>query len=133
MNDVSTQLSEHGHFHDWYLEAIIIRGVTNPRVPDTLILGLFEGEREATITFRGVSRLGIEAGGALNIVNSMEAIEPNSEAFQQVKSLLAKSAHDTRRGKHTVYLYSTVGAEIAVEFDSLNIEMRRSIEIDKFV
>lgn len=122
MNKISDQLSAHGHFHDWYLETIIIRGIINPRVPDTLILGLFDYERAARVTFSGVTRLGIESGGALNIVNSIEMVEPGSPAFQQAQSLLAKSAHDKRRAIHTVYLYSTVGAEIAVEFDALSIE-----------
>ncbi|MDR5754292.1 MULTISPECIES: hypothetical protein [unclassified Caballeronia] len=131
MNEISDQLSEHGHFHDWYLEAIIIRGTANRRVPDTLVLGLFESEREATITFSGVTRLGIEDGGALNIVNAIEVVESNSQAFQQAQSLLAKSAHDKRKGNYTVYLYSTVGAEIAVEFDSMNIDLKRPIEVGK--
>ncbi|WP_321800712.1 hypothetical protein [Caballeronia sp. J97] len=100
------------------------RGVIDPRLPDTLVLGLFDYERvTATLTFGGVTRLGIEPGGVLNIVNSIEVVEPDSEAFQQAQTLLAKSAHDTRRAIHTVYLYSTVGAEIAIEFDSLRIEI----------
>jgi hypothetical protein len=124
MNEISRQLSAHDGFHDWHLESITIRGIINPRVPDTLILGLFDYEQSANVTFSGVTRLGIEAAGALNIVNGIEMVEPDSPAFQQAQILLAKSAHDKRRGVHTVYLYSTVGAEIAVEFDSLAIETR---------
>ncbi|MFM0324569.1 hypothetical protein [Caballeronia glebae] len=122
MNEISNRLSAYGHFHDWYLETIVVRGMINRRIPDTLVLGLFDYEREVRLTFNGVTRLGIESGGALNIVNAIEIVDPDSQAFQQAQSLLAKSAHDKRRGIHTAYLYSTVGAEIAIEFDSLTIE-----------
>jgi hypothetical protein len=122
MNKISDLLDAHGHFHDWYLETITIRGNVNPRIPDTLILGIFESERSAKLTFRGVTRLGIEDGGLLNIVNAIEMIDADSPAYQQAQRVLAKSAHDERRAIHTAYLYSTVGAEIAVEFDSLHIE-----------
>ena len=122
MNEFANLLNAHGHFHDWYLETITIRGNVNPRIPDTLILGIFDSERSAKLTFSGVTRLGIEDGGLLNIVNAIEIVEADSPAFQQAQRVLAKSAHDERSAVHTAYLYSTVGAEIAVEFDSLHIE-----------
>lgn len=122
MTEIDDLLDRHGHFHDWYLETIIIRGEVRPKVPDTLILGLFDEDRRAILTFRGVSRIGIENAGVLNIVYAIDLIKPNSEAFDQARKLLAVSSREPHEGKSVVYLYSTIGAEIAVEFDSMSVE-----------
>lgn len=37
-------------------------------------------------------------------------------------TLLQRSAHGQRRAEHVAYVFSRVGAEIAVEFDLLRIE-----------
>ncbi|KXU87329.1 hypothetical protein CR51_35445 [Caballeronia megalochromosomata] len=112
----------YGNFHDWLLERIIVRGSENRRHPDTLILGLFDDQEGfVSATFNGMTRLGIEGGGALNIVNCLEIVEPDADAFDLAQTLLSKSAHGERRGRYVAYLYSTVGAEIAVEFDEVTI------------
>jgi hypothetical protein len=119
---ITEALERFGCFHDWYLDIISTRNDVDPRVPDTFILGLFDRERRATITFRGVTRVGIENGGLLNIVNAIETVRPGSEPYKRAMALLERSAHGERRAEYVAYLFSTVGAEIAVEFDSLRIE-----------
>ena len=111
----------YGNFHDWFLETIIVRGSTNPRRPDTLVLGLFDDQTCVSVTFDGMSRAGFKGGGALNIVNCLEIVEPNTDGFALAQSLLSESAHGKHSGRYVAYLYSTVGAEIAVEFDSVTI------------
>ncbi|CAM2170817.1 hypothetical protein PSAC2689_10383 [Paraburkholderia sacchari] len=64
MTTISEALENFGHFRDWYLNIIATKGEVNPKVPDTFIVGLFDQERRATITFCGVTRIGIENGGA---------------------------------------------------------------------
>jgi len=122
MTPIAQTLEKFNHFHDWYLDTIAIQGEADPEVPDTVTLGLFDQHRRATIVFRGVTRVGIENGGLLNIVNAIETVSPGSEPYEQAQALLARSAHDQRRAEHVVYLFSTVGAEIAVEFDSSRVE-----------
>lgn len=122
MTPIAQTLEKFNHFHDWYLDTIAIQGKADPKVPDTVTLGLFDQHRRATIVFRRVTRVGIENGGLLNIVNAIETVSPGSEPYKRAQALLALSAHDHQRAEHVVYLFSTVGAEIAVEFDSLHIE-----------
>jgi hypothetical protein len=38
-------------FHDWYIDIMATRNEADAKVPDTFILGLFDEERRATITF----------------------------------------------------------------------------------
>jgi hypothetical protein len=61
-------------------------------------------------------------GGLLNIVNAIEVLEPDSETYPLAMRMLQKSAHfGKRRADHVAYV-STVGVEIAVEFDSPGVE-----------
>lgn len=59
---ITEALENFGHFHDWYIDIIATRNEVDPKVPDTFILGLFDQERRATVTFCGVTRVGIEHG-----------------------------------------------------------------------
>ncbi|MFP4894976.1 hypothetical protein [Paraburkholderia sp. EG304] len=122
MSTISDALKGFDHFHDWYLDTIAIHGEVNPKVPDTFVLGLFDRERRVTITFRGVTRIGIENGGLLNIVNAIETLKPDSDQYERAEVLLRRSAHGPTRAGHLAYVHSSVGAEIAVEFDSMTIE-----------
>jgi hypothetical protein len=121
-----TEISNiYGNFHDWFLESIVVRGSDDPRVPDTLILGLRDDTRGSVeIIFSGMTRAGIENGGALNIVNALEIVEPGEDGFELAQSLLARSAHGKRKARLVAYLYATVGAEIAVEFDRVTVALK---------
>lgn len=121
---ITDTLKQFGHFHDWYIDIVATEKEGGASTPNTLTLGLHDGTRRATVTFRGVTRASIEDGGLLNIVNSIETLKPGHDAYPNALRMLNKSAHfGNRRGEYVAYVFSTVGAEIAVEFDSIKIEV----------
>ncbi|MEM5367848.1 hypothetical protein V4C53_17645 [Paraburkholderia azotifigens] len=120
---IKNSLDQFGGFHDWYLDVIATAMEDGASTPNTLKLGLYNQSRRATVCFCGVTRASIVDGGLLNIVNSIEELTPDNAAYAAAMEMLKKSAHfGKRRAEHIAYLFSTVGAEIAVEFDSLEIE-----------
>ncbi|EDT41867.1 hypothetical protein [Burkholderia ambifaria] len=119
---ISALFDPFGNFHDWYIDGISTEGSVGLGVPDTFILSAHDGRSRARLTFEGVTRLGFEAGGLLNIVNALEVVLPGTEAYAKADALLSRSAHGERHGQHVVYLYSTLGVELAVEFDRLRID-----------
>jgi hypothetical protein len=119
---ITDALEQFGDFHDWYLDAIATSKDGGANTPNALTLGLYDQSRRATITFRGVTRASIIDGGLLNIVNSIEMLKPGNEAYPTAMAILEKSAHfGKRRADHVAYVFATVGAEIAIEFDTLEI------------
>ncbi|WNC91525.1 hypothetical protein RI103_09330 [Paraburkholderia sp. FT54] len=120
---IADELEKFGNFHDWYIDIIATSKEGGGSTPNTLTLALYDQTRRATVTFCGVTRAAIEGGGLLNIVNAIEVLEQDNEAYAVAISMLERSAHFGRHhGDHIAYVFSTVGAEIAVEFDSLRIE-----------
>ncbi|WP_134044777.1 hypothetical protein [Paraburkholderia caballeronis] len=122
MMTIAETLQRFGCFHDWRLDTMATQCNAARDIPDTFMIGLFHGEKRATIKFLGVTRVGIENGGLLNIVNAIEVIGPGSESYTRVQELLRGSAHGSRRAANVVCVFATVGAEVAIEFDSLHIE-----------
>ncbi|SMG54996.1 hypothetical protein [Paraburkholderia susongensis] len=120
---IANTLEQFGSFHDWYIDMLATSKEGNASTPNTLTLGLHDQNRRAILTFRGVTRASIVDGGLLNIVNAIEVLKPDNEAYPTAMAMLKKSAHF---GKHhteyVVYVFSTVGLEIAVEFDELSVE-----------
>ncbi|MCC8395144.1 hypothetical protein LJ656_21380 [Paraburkholderia sp. MMS20-SJTR3] len=116
-------LQKFGYFHDWYLDEISTGRENGASTPNALELGLYDQNRRATITFKGVTRASITDGGLLNIVNSIEVLKPGDDAYCAALEMLKKSAHfGGRYANHIAYVFSTVGIEIAVEFDSITVE-----------
>lgn len=116
-------LEQFGSFHDWYIDVIATSKEGGTSTPNALTLGLYDQKRRATVTFHGVTRASIVDGGLLNIVNSIEVLKPGDEAYPAAVEMLKKSAHFGKRyADNIAYVFSTVGAEIAVEFDSIKIE-----------
>ncbi|PLZ00837.1 hypothetical protein CY652_19195 [Burkholderia sp. WAC0059] len=84
---------------------------------------MYLDNRRATVTFQGVTCVCLESWGLLNIVYSIRLLRPDDERFAQARTVLARGERLTdRRAACLVYLYSTLGAEIAVELDSIRIE-----------
>lgn len=121
MADIDTTLHAFDYFHDWYVDGIALRHKADLSCPDTLVLGLKLGSRRVEVTFHGVTRLGIENGGTVNIVLSMERALPDSEVEKLARDLLSLSLRGKRTAEHIVYLHPTAGFAIAVEFDSFEI------------
>ncbi|MEB2489039.1 hypothetical protein SB397_26035 [Burkholderia multivorans] len=106
-------------FHDWYLDTVKVGPNKEPR---TLSLGLYLGDRRITLIFDGVTCFHLAQLGLLNIVNGLRTIEAKDEDYGRVIAQLAKGERlSDRRGAKIGYLYSTLGAELAIEFDSWRV------------
>jgi hypothetical protein len=117
---ISELLDQFGKFHDWYLDSVAVGPNHEPR---TLTLGLYLDEKRATVTFEGVTCVRLENWGLLNIVYAVQLLQPDDERYARAQTVLAKGERlSDRSGAHLVYVYSTLGAEIVIEFASLRIE-----------
>lgn len=121
MTDIDVTLHAYDYFHDWYVDRVVLQNESDLTCPDTLILGLKLGTRRATVTFRGMTRLGVENGGTVNIVLSLERAQPNTQLESLAQNLLKCSLPAKRTAQHIVYLHPTAGFAIAIEFDSILI------------
>ncbi|MEX3813211.1 hypothetical protein AB3X96_23560 [Paraburkholderia sp. BR13439] len=121
MTDIDATLHAYDYFHDWHVESIVLQNESDLTCPDTLILGLKLGARRVTATFQGVTRLGLENGGTVNIVLSMERARPDTQVEALARNLLKCSLPGKRTAQHIVYLHPTAGFAIAIEFDSFII------------
>jgi hypothetical protein len=113
-------LDQFGHFHDWYLQSVAVGPNHEPR---TLTLGLYLDNRRATVTFEGATCVHIENWGLLNIVYAIRLVRPDDERYARARNVLANGERlSDRNGDHLACVYSTLGAEIVIEFGSLRIE-----------
>ncbi|WP_061162271.1 hypothetical protein [Caballeronia temeraria] len=104
-------------FHDWEIDAI------STRDNNSLVLSLFFDGRRAQVTFVGTSRCVIEHFGMLNIVYDITILRPDEPQYQRALSLLTTSDRFSKvPGKEIAFVAATAGAEIAVEFNTLEIE-----------
>ncbi|WP_250455411.1 hypothetical protein [Caballeronia sp. ATUFL_M2_KS44] len=122
MTDIRKTLESFDFFHDWHVDAIALHSDNDPDCPDTLVLRLRQVNRRVIVTFRGMTRLGIEGGGTVNIVLSLEPVKPGTETERLAAKLFENSLKAKRTADNTVILYPTAGFAIAVEFDSLTVE-----------
>ena len=119
MTDATT-LDDWGHFHDWYLDRVAVGPNEEPR---KLMLGLYLGDRQATVTFEGVTCCHLDGFGLLNIVYSLRLVDPSDKDHSRVIAQLSKGERlSNRKGGAVAYMYSSLGAELAIEFDSLKVE-----------
>ena len=117
---ITESLEQFGHFHDWYLDIIAVGPNHEPR---TLTLGLYLDDKRAAVTFEGVTCVCLENWGLLNIVYAIRILQPDDEGYTRARNVLAKGERlCDQSGAHLAYMYSTLGAEIVVEFTSLRIE-----------
>jgi hypothetical protein len=110
-------LARWNHFHDWYLDSIRIGPNQEPR---SLTLGLHFGSDRATIRFDGVTCFSVDGLGLLNIVYSLRLIDAANKNYDSVIAALNKGERlSKRKASEVAFLYSSLGAELAIEFDSL--------------
>jgi hypothetical protein len=106
-------------FHDWYLDIIAIGPNREPR---TLTLGLYLESERATVTFEGVTCFRLENLGLLNIIFKILLLQPGDQDYPKALKVLEQGERlDNRKAAHVAYMYSTLGAQLAIEFDSLSI------------
>lgn len=116
------KLSAFNHFHDWYMDTIHVS-----KVRETLTLVLYLQDRRASVSFVGMNRCVLDNLGLQNIVYAIEILEPGTSRFQKAQQILAKTERWTDGQPAIVaQVFSTCGAELVVEFDSLEIELQAS-------
>jgi hypothetical protein len=109
-----------GYFHDWYLDSVTIGPNAEPRM---LMLGLHLGDKCAVVTFKGVTCVSVENLGLLNIVYGIHIIPPGDAKYAQACAALDAGERLTdRRAGLLAFVYSTLGAEFAIECDSLEVQ-----------
>ncbi|SOE70915.1 hypothetical protein SAMN05446635_3920 [Burkholderia sp. OK233] len=116
---ITETLEQFGHFHDWYLDIVAVGPNSEPR---TLSLGLYRDNERATVTFEGVTCFRLEGMGLLNIVFKIVLPQHGSEDHLIALTALANEERlSDRKASQVAYVYSTLGAELVIEFDSLSI------------
>ena len=114
------KLTEWNHFHDWYLDRVSIGPNAEPR---ELTLRLHLEDKRASVTFEGVTCFSLEGLGLLNIVYSIRIVEATGKNYDDVSAALNKGERlSKRKGANLAFMYASLGAELAIEFDSLRIE-----------
>jgi hypothetical protein len=107
------------HFHDWYLDRIDVGPNQEPR---TLALGLYLRDDRATVVFEGVTCCSLENFGLLNIVYSLRIVDSTDKNYDRAIAILNKGERlSERKAPQVAFVYSTLGAELAIEFDSLRV------------
>ncbi|MGF6443616.1 hypothetical protein [Paraburkholderia youngii] len=108
-----------GYFHDWFLDSVVIGPNTEPR---TLTLGLYLANRRAVVTFNGVTCVSVEHLGLLNIVYGIHIVAPDDAKHARASAVLEAGERLTdKKAALLVFVYSTLGAELAIECDSLRV------------
>jgi hypothetical protein len=108
-----------GYFHDWYLDSVTIGPNAEPRA---LTLGLHLDTRHAVVRFNGVTCVSVEHLGLLNIVYGIHIVAPDDAKYRRARAVLEAGERLTdRKAALLAFLYSTVGAELAIECDSLDV------------
>jgi hypothetical protein len=108
-----------GYFHDWSLDSVTVGPNAEPRA---LTLGLYIGDRRVAVKFSGVTCVSVAHFGLLNIVYGIHVVAPGDTKYARASAVLETGERLThRRAALLVFVYSTLGAELAIECDSLEI------------
>ncbi|WP_245004410.1 hypothetical protein [Paraburkholderia sacchari] len=85
-----------------------------------MTLGLYLGDRRVAVTFEGATCVSVEHLGLLNIVYGIHIVQPTDAKYARASAVLERGERLThRKAALLVFVYSTLGAEIAIECDSL--------------
>ncbi|CAM2177685.1 conserved hypothetical protein [Paraburkholderia sacchari] len=111
------RLKAWGYFHDWCLDSVTVGPNADPR---ELTLGLYVGNRRAAVTFSGVTCVSVEHFGLLNIVYGIHIVPPADSKYARASAVLERGERlSPRKAALLAFVYSTLGAEIAIECDSV--------------
>jgi hypothetical protein len=119
MNSAMQTLKEFHYFHDWYICTIAVRD------RHKLMLSMEYDGRHAMLTFSGTSRCTIEHFSvANNIVFEVKIVNQGDANYDLAMSMLTKSEYFSKSIGHQIaMIVATAGAEIAIEFDCLDIQI----------
>lgn len=117
--DIYMETLQHfDYFHDWNIEGLAIRD------RHKLIISLEYDGKRATAVFNGVSRCTVEHFSVSNnIVFELKILGPGDTNYDLALAMLSKSERFAdASGREIAIIVATAGAELAIEFDSLEIE-----------
>ncbi|TDV18332.1 hypothetical protein [Paraburkholderia caballeronis] len=112
------KLEEFDYFHDWNIDSLTVRD------RHKLIISMEYDGNHATVIFNGTSRCTVEHFSVSNnIIFEMKLLKPGDTNYDLALAMLSKSERfsDTQ-GSQTAIVLATAGAELAIEFESLDIE-----------
>ncbi|NIF77197.1 hypothetical protein F3J20_07255 [Paraburkholderia sp. Cy-641] len=115
------KLTQFNYFHDWNISALAVRD------RHKLIVLLEDDGKRATATFSGTSRCTVEHFSVSNnIVFELKLLKPGDTNYDLALAMLSKSERfsDTP-GRQVAIILATAGAELAVEFETLEIDEYR--------
>ncbi|SAL37885.1 hypothetical protein [Caballeronia telluris] len=105
------------YFHDWHIDILAVRQ------GNRLTIGLYFDERRATLTFAGTSRSAVEHFGLVNIVYEIKILQPEDTRYEKALAVLEKAdRYSPKQGRYIALVAATAGAELVIEFESLEIE-----------
>lgn len=111
-------LKTFNHFHDWYMDTVHI---STER--EALTLSMYLQDQRASVSFVGINRCVFENLGLQNIVYGIEVLEEGTGRYESAQRRLDKAERWTdNKPSKLAQLFSTCGAELIVEFDSLEID-----------
>ncbi|WP_103702818.1 hypothetical protein [Paraburkholderia eburnea] len=110
-------LKEFDYFHDWNIDVLAVRD------RNKLIVALEDNGKRATLTFNKTSRCTVEHFSVTNnIVFEVKIVKPGDKNYDLALSMLSKSERFTDTpGRQIAIVLATAGAEIAVEFETLDV------------
>ncbi|MBN3802115.1 hypothetical protein GXB81_03445 [Paraburkholderia sp. Ac-20336] len=110
-------LKDFEYFHDWYMDTLHVS-----KERETLTLGMYLQDQRASVSFVGMNRCVLEDLGLQNIVYEIKVLEPGTPRYEKAQLVLAKSQHWTDRQPCKIaQLFSTCGAELVIEFETLEV------------
>ncbi|MCC8402515.1 hypothetical protein LJ655_11540 [Paraburkholderia sp. MMS20-SJTN17] len=113
------KLKELEYFHDWNIDALAVRDRHK-----LIIMLEYEGKR-ATVIFSGTSRCTVEHFSVSNnIVFEIKTLKPEDTNYDLALAMLSKSERFSRTpGSQVAIVLATAGAELAIEFETLEIDV----------
>jgi hypothetical protein len=111
------ELKKFDYFHDWNIDMLGVRD------RHKLIVGLEYDGKRATLTFDGTRCCTVEHFSvANNIVFEVKILKPEDTNYDLALTMLAKSERFTdKSGSQIAIILATAGAEMAVEFETLEV------------
>ncbi|APA84718.1 hypothetical protein BJG93_04435 [Paraburkholderia sprentiae WSM5005] len=106
------------YFHDWNIDALAVRDRHK-----LVVMLEYDGKR-ATATFSGTTRCTVEHFSVSNnIVFEIKILRPGDANYDLALAMLSKSERFSRTaGRQVAIVLATAGAELAVEFETLEID-----------
>jgi hypothetical protein len=109
-------------FHDWYILGLAV----NPDKGELVLSLLFDNKRDRTrLIFKGASRCLVNDFLIQNIILSISILDDvESEGYRKARAALDKS-YPWGKGnpsKKIAAIQATLGAELFIEFDSVEME-----------